>query len=123
MFGPRFDSTIQTMKGPFSPPLLGSVPSFLYLSGILKDPAYPFVYWTQSVPSIEKFVKISMGIFKPQLMILVKDPNLCIEILSHPDVYVKGPGYDVRTISYCHLYLSYYIYINYINLIIIFTNK
>lgn len=97
----KYDYT--KIPGPIEYPFIGSILLFVIKSDFLLFPPKALESYA-NVSINSPFIRMSVGILRDQLMLLVNDPEVINEILIKPNIYYKGPGYDVfRDVTPGHL--------------------
>jgi cytochrome P450 len=94
---------LEKLPRPIEIPFIGSILTFVAQSNFLTMPPIAMEYY-ENLDVSKKFSRMSIGVFRPQLMVLVNDADTAHHILSNPAVFLKGPGYDVfRYVTPGHL--------------------
>lgn len=99
----HFDDREKQVVTPLQFPPLGSLPQFLTYSDFLRLPPAAMEYFS-SIADQGTFINVSVGVIRPQTMLLVKSADLSRTILTDTIIFHKGPGYDIfRSVTPGHL--------------------
>lgn len=96
---------IENIPSAIELPLIGSLLTFIIRSNFLAFPPNALEYYYSLAQTAHSyFSKISVGVLRDQIMLLVCNPEVTYDILNKPSLFLKGPGYDVfREVTPGHL--------------------